>query len=638
MPWNDGLEDGSLVYNIAVSEKRYIRLLAGPGTGKSYAMKRRIARLLESGVSPHFILPVTLTRVAAENLHRELTSMEVRNCKDLKCTTLHSLALRILKKRNVLSIIDRTPRLLNEFEIEPLWADLKKAGHRIRESKKLCNAYAAAWARLQSDEPKFPSTDKERKFVYDITSWLKFHKSMLIGEIVPELYKYLRSNPTAPEREMYRHVLVDEYQDLNKADQSVINLLSDNADVCIVGDDNQSIYSFRYAHPDGIRKWKENCDDLETLTLSECYRCPAKVVRMANALISCNRNHNSEHLKSRAENGEGDVCIIQYDSLKEEAAGVVSKVYEYINAGVEYKDILILAQRGEIGKLIYEHLKEKQVPVKSYYIEDDINSGESQRKFSILKLFVRRDDRVALRWLLGFNSNDWRSSSYKHIRDFCNNNNMSPWKVLSDIEKGNYSIPYTKPLMTPFRRIREEIDRLDNCKNLSEVVDSLFPDEAETKNIRSIALKVMEKIDANNKDEFLSELESIIAQPEVDTKIEDIRIMSIHKSKGLSAPITIIAGCVEGLLPKVNGDISEAEKEEHIKEQRRLFYVGISRVSATSDSRLAGKLILTCSRHMPYRTAKKAGIDCTERRSSVELHTSRFIQELGQCAPEVIRG
>src|SRR5258707_7060274 len=112
---------------------------------------------------------------------------------------------------------------------------------------------------------------------------------MLIGEVIPQLYEYLRSNPTAPERREFEHILVDEFQDLNRAEQGVIQLLSDQAHVCIVGDDDQSIYSFKHAHPEGIRDWLAtnfNADDLE---LSEGRRCPIILLHMANSLMSPNR-------------------------------------------------------------------------------------------------------------------------------------------------------------------------------------------------------------------------------------------------------------------------------------------------------------------------------------------------------------
>jgi superfamily I DNA/RNA helicase len=253
-------------------------------------MKRRVARLLESGVAPSRILPVTFTRVAAEDLHRELVGMGAAGCENLQGMTLHSLALRILTRNHVLEATGRTPRPLNDFEIKALEADMSAANGDIRKVRKLLKAYEAAWARLQRDEPGFEQSTEDEQFASNVVAWLIFHRAMLIGELIPQLHHYLFSNPAAGERNEYSHILVDEFQDLNKAEQGVIDLISENAEICIVGDDDQSIYSFKHAHPEGIRDWIATRPEADDLSLADCRRCPTSVVAMANALIAKNVN------------------------------------------------------------------------------------------------------------------------------------------------------------------------------------------------------------------------------------------------------------------------------------------------------------------------------------------------------------
>jgi superfamily I DNA/RNA helicase len=313
MAWSDGLLPGSPSHSIAASLNRQIRVVAGPGTGKSFAMKRRVARLLEGGIEPRNILPVTFTRVAAEDLHRELVGMGAPGCENLQGTTLHSLALRILTRNHVLQATGRTPRPLNDFEIKPLEADMSAAHGGVRKVRKLIKAYEAAWARLQHDEPGFEQSVEDEQFALNLVAWLVFHRAMLIGELIPQLHHYLLSNPAAPERNEHSHILVDEFQDLNKAEQGVIDLISQNAEVCIVGDDDQSIYSFKHAHPEGIRDWIANRPEADDLSLIDCRRCPTSVVAMANALIRQNVNRPVPRpLLPFPDNGPGDVRIIQY--------------------------------------------------------------------------------------------------------------------------------------------------------------------------------------------------------------------------------------------------------------------------------------------------------------------------------------
>jgi superfamily I DNA/RNA helicase len=153
MPWDQDLDRNSPAYGIASSQARFNRVVAGPGTGKSFALKRRVARLLEHGANPERILPVTFTNVAAEDLQREMLQIGVPGCEDIRGSTLHSLCMRILSRQSVLDALGRTPRPLNKFEIEPLLYDLPKDFGDKHGRNKRIRAYEAAWARLQHETP-----------------------------------------------------------------------------------------------------------------------------------------------------------------------------------------------------------------------------------------------------------------------------------------------------------------------------------------------------------------------------------------------------------------------------------------------------------------------------------------------------
>jgi len=641
MPWDDGLTHGTPAYEIASSAKQRIRVVAGPGTGKSFAMKRRVARLLETGVSPNAILPVTFTRVAAEDLHRELVGMGVHGCDELQGTTLHSLALRMLMRNHVLGTTGRKPRPLNEFELEPLINDLMTAHGGKREVKRLKVAYEAAWARLQHQQPGYALSRADAAFHDDLLDWLRFHEAMLIGEVIPQLYQYLRSNPNAQERQEFAHILVDEYQDLNRAEQGVIDLLSDAADVCIVGDDDQSIYSFKHAHPAGIRDWLMVNHGADDLGLDDCRRCPTRVVEMANSLIGNNRLRPVPRPLNPIEaNGIGDVEIIQYPSITREVAGVAEKVRQFIADGIPAGDILVLAQSKAFGTPLYEALVAVGVPVKSYYAEAELHHIEAQRAFALLKLFVDRQDRVALRWLVGVNGNNWHAAGYRHVRNHSETSGNTPWDTLSQLEAGVLNIRHTNRIVESFREIVQTLNNLEALPDMAAIVDDLFPDDQEeTRDIRALALEILDQLEDDDREEFLHELTAAIAQPEIPTEIEEVRIMSLHKSKGLSAPVTIIAGCVQGLLPRSPADeLTPTQRTEYLEEQRRLFYVGITRVKAVPQEGKPGTLVLTYSQEMPNGIARTSGIIPAHQRYGVaRLHASQFIRELGPSAPAPVR-
>jgi DNA helicase-2/ATP-dependent DNA helicase PcrA len=209
MAWNDGLDPNTAAYKIAADASQKVRVLAGPGTGKSFAIKRRVTRLLEDGQDPNRMLAVTFTRMSAADLVRDIRSLGVHGSDGVRASTLHSECFRILGKNSVITITGRHPRPLAAFEFEPMLSDLRgdASGRDKRAMRKLIGAYEAAWARLQHEQPGTPRTPEDQKFEDALVDWLKFHRAMLIGELVPFAYRYLRDNPAAPELSKYSHVL-----------------------------------------------------------------------------------------------------------------------------------------------------------------------------------------------------------------------------------------------------------------------------------------------------------------------------------------------------------------------------------------------------------------------------------------------
>jgi DNA helicase-2/ATP-dependent DNA helicase PcrA len=189
MTWNEGLTGKAL--QIAETDSRFIRVMAGPGTGKSFAMKRRIVRLLEEHVEPASILAVTFTRVAAADLVKEIGGLGIEGCDKIHAGTLHSLCFSILNRQDVLQFSGRVPRPLVtfsdhgvlQFEAAPLLEDLKTEGKR-KDTKRI-QAFDAAWARLQSETPGWPMDSMDKLFHQGLVAWLVFHRAMLIGELVP---------------------------------------------------------------------------------------------------------------------------------------------------------------------------------------------------------------------------------------------------------------------------------------------------------------------------------------------------------------------------------------------------------------------------------------------------------------------
>jgi superfamily I DNA/RNA helicase len=428
-------------------------------------------------------------------------------------------------------------------------------------------------------------------------------------------------------------------QDLNKAEQAVIDLLMGDGHVCVVGDDDQSLYSFKHAHPAGIREFHITHDPTADHEVLECRRCPTRVVGIANALIAHNHDRDPRQLRPRQENGAGDVMIVQYASLADEAAGIARFVADLINnQGCAPQEILILAQRRSIGNPIHEALSGLNVPSKSYYQEGALDNLEAQERLAILKLLIDPQDRIALRWLLGYGSNDFRKGAYARLRAYCEQNGIELWDAMTQLSSGALRIAHTQHLVARFREIQNELAALQAHQNLQDFIPAWLQGQINDDDpFHRLVLDLANDVDAPS--ELLGAVIEAVSQPDVPPDVTEVRIMSLHKSKGLSSSVVIIAGCVEGLLPTApDAHISPAENQAALEEQRRLFFVGLTRVKASPGEERPGVLVLTSSRTMLLADAMQSGIrPARVVYGTAYVHASRFIQELGPTAPATQR-
>jgi DNA helicase-2/ATP-dependent DNA helicase PcrA len=322
LAWDDNLEGPGREF--AANEAARLRALAGPGTGKTHSLLRHIARLLEAGLRGTELLVLTFARTAAHDLEDKLRRLgeQDERYREIRARTLHAYAFGVLGGEGFLRASDRVPRIALEFERDFLLQDLQGAfDHTLTGRRELTKAFEAAWARAQTDHPGQPVDGLDQSFQDALLGALRWHKAMLVGEVVPLTLAYLRQNPNAPERHGFSHVLVDEYQDLNKAEQVLIDLLSENADLAIIGDDDQSIYAFKHANPEGIREFAQSHPGTADVRFTECRRCPHSVVTLAQTLIQRNPGRIRGLLTARAENPQGDVYNVQWRSIDEEALG-----------------------------------------------------------------------------------------------------------------------------------------------------------------------------------------------------------------------------------------------------------------------------------------------------------------------------
>jgi len=265
-----------------------------------------------------------------------------------------------------------------------------------------------------------------------------------------------------------------------------------------------------------------------------------------------------------------------------------------------------------------------EIPAHSFYHEEALASPEARLAFCKLSLLANSNDRVALRYWLGAESDSWLAGTYKKLRDYCEANGVSPWDALERLQAGQIDRPRVQPLVDRFSLLKDELLSLQGLP-ISEVASALFPAGQEWATLLSeAALRVIDG--ESTPASLLSDLRDLITQPELPEDVEYVQIMSLHKSKGLTRQAVIVCGCIEGFIPTIDETEPPAEQARLRAEQRRLFYVSITRTRNV--------LLLSSARDLPsafqYQGAKFNRYG--------DAMVSSFLRELGPTAPRPVSG
>jgi superfamily I DNA/RNA helicase len=621
--------------DIAADHRSPLHVLAGPGTGKTFSMMRRIARLIEEGIPPAEILAVTFTRTAAKDLTEQLLELGVPGSDRVRATTLHSLCFSVLAQQAAFQITGRTPRPVLSYEERALIIDLADQFGGRRSVKKLIEAYEAAWARLQTDIPGGPTDDVDRAFHTALVDWLQYHRSMLIGELVPLTLAFLQQNPAVPVLPRFRHVFVDEYQDLNKADQHLVDLLATDGAITVVGDDSQSIYGFRHANPEGIRSFPAEHPGTASFTIELCRRCPPNIVRISNALIaSDSRRVRPVPLLPDDTKPPADIYVVQHETIRTEIEATADFIAIYLarNHGIRAGQVLVLATRRLVGNRIRDALIDRGLNALSYFSEDALQPTSAATGFCLLTLLVDPNDRTALRAWIAMGHQNGFAAGYRRLRTAAQERQFELPQAIQAIERGELTTPYTDGIVERWQLLRQRLQMIGELRGL-ELVRVLWPEgDEESADIRLMAENIA--VDTQDPRQILEFLRQEITQPHLpDSQSGVIRVMSLHKSKGLTAHLVVVAGCVAGALPTIDQREPQAVQDFQREEQRRLFYVALTRATHT--------LVVSSFIALPSRDALQNGIQVVRYRGrgpdpTAEVAASPFIAELGAAAPATI--
>lgn len=358
-------------------------------------------------------------------------------------------------------------------------------------------------------------------------------------------------------------------------------------------------------------------------------RCPPRVVEIADCLIRNNhQRYSSPRLQARSNSISGKIHIVQWKSTIGEAEGVSGYVKHLVEHNYNPSEILIITPRRILASEIQNRIKRYNIPIYSFYYEEALAKTSAQRAFALLTLLSNKEDRVALRWWLGQSSPTGRSNMYQKLREHCERSGESPRCVLEAMSQGKLNLPGASKLVGLFEEMSRETTRLSVLK-LQDLVADLLPKNDDACSIlRNVAERAL--AESENIQQLFDYIATNIFHPEVPDG-NFVRIMSPQKAKGLSSKVVIVTSCIEGLFPGIRSDQSQLEQEEHIREQRRLFYVAITRCKEI--------LVLSSFTRAKRGEARRMGIPVLSNDMFWNKQiASRFISELGPTAPRAMAG
>lgn len=653
MAWDEGLRPRQR--DVAGAPRGDMVLLAGPGTGKTHVLTRRIEHLISIGVAPQTILALTFTRAAAASM-RERVDARTAAVRRVRISTLHSYALRELLREGAKQL--PTPvRVVDDWEerwvvVEELARFLSRTTREIWNTKGTgaLNRLADDWDVLAVDDegweerfadPRFLAAWRQHREVYGYT---------LRAELVYQLLCELRSNPSFSPSDA-ETVLVDEYQDLNHCELETIRFLTRRAgaEIFAAGDDDQSIYRFRHAHPAGIRNFYSHYPNARKRVLTECMRCGPDIVRLANWLIAHDVRREPKELVSVTE-WRGEVRLIRFGNQHSESAGIATMVKAEVDAGCEPHEILILV-KSDLHNRISDALAQALDPLGIRMYRPRARSDESidvQRILEFLTLAAAleehgRVDELALRALLELENNRIGSERLWRITRLALDRSLKFSEAIS------YAEAHPQEFATgQFARVVAERDRICaiarqlapeederfqvwlarvatllsvELDDLTVLIDAAEPVSAEVADIKS---------DQEQRENGEGELEDGVAQesagtPSVTNYVLSLRaalthlsdtlpahltdhvtFTTMHGAKGLTADVVFILQAEDEVIP------GEAQGPE-LDEARRLFYVSITRARK--------RLVITaCQR----RTGPQRFVAAREE---IQRSLSRFVRD-----------
>lgn len=597
-------------------------VIAGAGSGKTRVLTYRITHLLASGIPAHKILALTFTNKAAAEMKSRISKMVGNEtARYLWMGTFHSIFARILRTEaenlrytsnfTIYDTIDSknlVKKIIKELGLDDKTYKPNEIYGRISSAKNnliTAKAYSTNQQILIQDQKSKPPRPRMAEIFMIYTNRCKKADAMDFDDLLLNTNILFRDFPEVLEKyqEKFKYILVDEYQDTNFAQYLIINKLSAKyKNICVVGDDAQSIYAFRGAKIENILNFRNDYPGYQLYKLEQNYRSTKMIVDATNSLIKKNKEQIPKKVFSK--NAEGDkIKVIETETDKDEAfttARIIQNIM--LERDYEYKDFAILYRTNAQSRSFEEALRRFSIPYKVYGSISFYQRKEIKDVLSYFRIAVNQKDDEALLRIINYPVRGIGQTTVSRIEDYANNQNKNIWDVLLEIE--NIQIGLNAGTITKLVNFRtllkgfsEDIKSLDAYDAAMEIAKGSgiltelhnpesHEEQTKFENVEELLNGIKEFVDDNNDPEFFPSLDKfmenvVLLTNQDNEKSEDLNtvtIMTIHSAKGLEFKHVFLAGLEEDLFPSPMSSGSQKELEE----ERRLFYVALTRAEESA--------------------------------------------------------
>ena len=577
-------------------------ILAGAGSGKTRTITYRIAHMiLERGISPYSILAVTFTNKAAKEMKERVENLIGEDGKRVMLSTFHSFGLRLLRIYS--SKIGYNPNFTiydtddQKRIIKPILKQLVGEEENDITVKQIASI-------ISNNKEKGISPEKylllnintrnkiKSKIIYEVyvryEQELKNNNGMDFSDILVNTNKLLDNQEILTKvQEKFKYIMVDEYQDTNNIQYQIVNKIAQKyKNICVVGDENQSIYGFRGANIQNILDFEKDYKDATVIKLEENYRSTKVILEAANSVIRNNKTSKEKNLWTKKETGDL-IFVKKCRDIDDEAKFVIEQIQKLKKSGKKYNDFTILYRTNAQSRAFEEVFFRENVPYKIFGGLPFYQRAEIKDILGYLSVVNNQMDGINLDRIINVPKRKIGAKTVEKIKNYINENNITYYEGLKNIENisgiGKTTVEKIKEFTKIIDTLIEESQELPVSELFNDLLMMIeykkylemnYKAEYETrmKNIEELRAKiaVLEKEnEALTLREYLENVSLVSVTDDLDEQKEYVKLMTVHNSKGLEFPVVFLVGMEENLFP--------SGIDNELEEERRLCYVGITR-------------------------------------------------------------